>query len=204
VTKGISAVAIKYIFKPSTLHNTTMNKLSIIILLLAITKHATANSAKSTAIAVPDALHSEPSEHNETMMDRELKSRSKTKFKRKIPTSNLKIDSSTYSISVEVTDPKGIKKVWIKTKYENEQYVSHRATKNGERYEVNLINLHEGTYTWIVIAKNKKNRKKRSSATFFIVIRKWFYYRVRKLKAFLTFMSDLTLYYSLLYCSRNS
>jgi hypothetical protein len=181
-----------------------MNKLSIIILLLAIIKHATANLASSTTIAVLDASEAESSEDNETMTDRELKSRSKTKFKHMTPTSNLKIDSSTYSISVEVTDPKGIKKVRIKTKYENEQYVSHRPTQIGNRYELDLINLQEGTYTWSVIAKNKKNRKKRSSATSFIVIRKCFYYRVRKWKAYSTFMSDLTLYYPLLNCSWSS
>jgi hypothetical protein len=86
------------------------------------------------------------SEDNETIMDRELKSESKTKFKRMTPTSNLKIDSSAYSISVEVTDPKGIKKVWIEIKYENEKYASHRATKSGDIYERSVINLQEGTY----------------------------------------------------------
>jgi hypothetical protein len=181
-----------------------MNKLSIIILLLAITKYATANSANSITTAVLDTSQAESSEDNETIMDRELKSKSKTKFDRMTPPSNLKIDTSAYSISVEVTDPKGIKEVWIETKYENEEYVSHRAIKNGDRYELNLNNLQEGTYTWRAKAKNKKNKRKRSSAISFIVIRKWFYYRGRKWKAYSTFISDLTLYYSLLYCSRNS
>jgi uncharacterized protein (DUF2344 family) len=153
-----------------------MNKLSIIILLLAITKYATANSAMPTTPTVLDASQSESSEDDEAMMDRELKSKSKTKFNRRTPTSNLQIDSSAYSISVKVTDPKGIKKVWIETKYENEKYVSHRATKNGDRYELNLINLQEGTYTWRVKAKNNAKKNKRSSAISFIVIRKWFYY----------------------------
>jgi uncharacterized protein (DUF2344 family) len=149
-----------------------MNKLGIIILLLAITKYATANSANSTTTAVLDALQSESSEDDETMMDRELKSKSKTKFNRRTPTSNLQIDSSAYSISVKVTDPKGIKKVWIETKYENEQYVSHRATKNGNRYKLKLNNLQEGTYTWRIKAKSKANKYKRSSAISFSVIRK--------------------------------
>jgi hypothetical protein len=107
------------------------------------------------------------------MMDRELKSKAKTKFKRRTPNKNLQIDSSAYTISVKVTDPKGIKKVWIETKYENEKYVKHRATKNGRRYELNLINLQEGKYTWRVKAKNKKKKKKTSSASSFFVIRKW-------------------------------
>jgi uncharacterized protein (DUF2344 family) len=152
-----------------------MNKISIIILLLAITKNATANSANSTTNVVL-ASQSESPEHNETTMDRELKSKSKTKFNSMSPTSNRQIDSSAYSISVKVTDPKGIKKVWIETKYANEKYVSHRATKNGNRYELNLNNLQEGTYTWRVKAKNKAKKKKRSGPISFIVIRKWFYY----------------------------
>jgi hypothetical protein len=160
-----------------------MNKVSIIILLLAITKYATANSANSTTTAALDASLSESSEGDETMMDRELKSKSKTKFNRMTPTSNLQIDSSAYSISVKVTDPKGIKKVWIETKYENEKYVSHRATKSDNRYKLNFSNLQEGTYTWRVKAKNKANKKKRSSAISFSVICKSFYYRGRKWKA---------------------
>jgi hypothetical protein len=125
-----------------------MNKLSIIILLLAITKYANANSANSITTAVLDASRSESSEDNETIMDRELKkSKSETKFNHMTPTSNLPIDSSAYSISVEVTDSKGIEKVWIEIKYENEEYASHTATQNGLRYEVNVINLQEGTYT---------------------------------------------------------
>jgi hypothetical protein len=153
-----------------------MNKLSIIILLLAITKYATANSANSTTTAVLDTSQAESTKDNETIVDRELKSKSKTEFNRMTPTSSLKIDTSSYSISVEVTDPKGIKRVWIEIKYENEKYVSHRATKNGDIYELNLINLREGTYTWRVKAKNMKKKKKRSSAISFFVIRKWFYY----------------------------
>jgi hypothetical protein len=154
-----------------------MNKLSIIVLLLAITKYATANSENSITTAVLDASQSESSKDNEIIMERDLKkSKSKTKFNRMTPTSNLQIDSSACSISVEVTDPKGIEKVWIQTKYENEKYASHTATKNGLRYELNLINLREGTYTWRVKAQNKKNKKKKSSAISFIVIRKWFYY----------------------------
>jgi hypothetical protein len=182
-----------------------MNKISIIILLLAITKHATANSSNSTTIAVlVDASQSESSEDNETIMDRELKkSKSKTKFNRMTPTSNVQIDSSACSISVEVIDPKGIEKVWIETKYENENYVSHRATRSGNRYELNLIELQEGTYTWRVKAQNKKNKEEESSAISFSVICKCFYYRGRKWKAYSTFISDLTLYYFLLYCSRN-
>jgi hypothetical protein len=154
-----------------------MNKLSIIILFLAITKYATANSTIPTRSAILDFSHqSKSSEDDETMMDRELKAKSKTKFKRKTPTSNLRIDTSAYSISVKVTDPKGIKKVWILTKYENGKYVSHRAkTKNGRRYKLKLNKLQEGTYTWRVKAKNKRNKKKRSSATSFVVIRKWFH-----------------------------
>jgi uncharacterized protein (DUF2344 family) len=153
-----------------------MNKLSIILLLLAITKYATANATISTTPTVLDASQSESSKHNETMMDRGLKSKSKTNFNSMTPTSNLQIDRTAYPISVKVTDPKGIKKVWIETKYEHEKYVSHRATKNGDRYELNLNNLQEGTYTWRVKAKNKANQKKRSGAIFFIVIRKWSYY----------------------------
>jgi hypothetical protein len=153
-----------------------MNKLSIIILLLAITKYATANSANSTTTAVLDTSQAESTKDNETIVDRELKSKSKTEFNRMTPTSSLKIHTSSYSISVEVTDPKGINWVWIEIKYENEKYVSHRATKNGDIYELNLINLREGTYTWRVKAKNMKKKKKRSSAISFFVIRKWFYY----------------------------
>jgi hypothetical protein len=153
-----------------------MYKLSIIILFLAITKYATANSTIPTTIGVLDASQSKSSEANKTMMDRELKSKSKTKFKQMNPTSNLQIDSSAYSISVKVTDPKGIKKVWIETKYGDEKYESHRATKNGNRYKLNLNNLQEGTYTWRVKAKNKAKKKKRSSTNSFIVIRKWFHY----------------------------
>jgi hypothetical protein len=163
-----------------------MNKLSIITLLLAITKYATANSANSTTTTVLDTSQARSSEENETIVDRELKSKSKTKFKRMNPTSNVKIDSSTYAISVEVTDPKGIKRVWIEIKYENEKYVSHRATKNGDIYELNLINLQEGTYTWRVKAKNMKKKKKRSRAISFIVICEWFYYGERKWKTYST------------------
>jgi hypothetical protein len=182
-----------------------MNKLSTIILLLAITKYATANSTISTATAVLDASHSESSADNETMMDRELNSKSHTKFNHMTPTSNLQIDSFTYSISVECTDPRGIKKVWIEAKYENENYAKFRATKNGNRYELNLIKMLEGAYTWRVKAKNKENKYKTSSAISFSVIRKWFYYRGRKWKAYCsTLISDLTLYYSLLYRRRNS
>jgi hypothetical protein len=171
-----------------------MNKLSIITLLLAITKYATANSIIPTATAVLDASHSESSEDSETiMMDRELKSNSQTIFNRMTPTSDLQIDSFTYSLSVECTDPRGIKKVWIEAKYENENYAIHRATKNGHRYELNLIKMLEGAYTWRVKAKNMKNEYKTSSAISFFVIRKWFYYRGRKWKACPTFISDLTL-----------
>jgi hypothetical protein len=55
-----------------------MNKLSIIILLLAITKYATANSANSTTTAVLDTSQAESTKDNETIVDRELKSKSKT------------------------------------------------------------------------------------------------------------------------------
>jgi hypothetical protein len=181
-----------------------MNKLGIIILFWAVTKYATANSANSTIIAVLGVSQSELSEDNETMIDRELQSKSNTKFTGRTPSSNRRIDSSAYSISVKVKDPKGIKKVWIETKYENEKYVSRRATKNGNRYKLKLNNLQEGTYTWRVKAKNKSNKKNTSSASSFIVIRKWFDYRGRKWKPYSTFISDLTLHYSLLCCSRNS
>jgi hypothetical protein len=67
-----------------------MNKLSIIILLWAITKYVTANSAIPTTTAVLDASQSESSEDNETMMDRELKSESKTMM---TPTSSLQMKS---------------------------------------------------------------------------------------------------------------
>jgi hypothetical protein len=182
-----------------------MNKLSIIILFLAITKYATANLANITTTAVLDASQSESSEDNEGMIDRRLRSKSKTRFTRRTPTSNRRIDSSAYSISVKVTDPEGIKKVWIETKYETEKYVSRRATKKGNIYKLKLTNLQEGAYTWRVQAKNKKKNKKRSGAKSFTVIRtgKWFDYRVRKWKAYSTFISDLTLYYSLSYCSWN-
>jgi hypothetical protein len=49
-----------------------MNKLSIIILFLAMTKYATANLVNSSTPAVLDVSQSESSEDNETMMDREL------------------------------------------------------------------------------------------------------------------------------------
>jgi hypothetical protein len=110
-----------------------MNKLSIIILLLAIIKYATANSAIPTTTALLDASESESSEDNETMMDRELKSKAKTKFKRRTPNKNLQIDSSAYTISVKVTDPKGIK-VWIETKYENKKIC--KAQSNQKRSQI--------------------------------------------------------------------
>ncbi len=121
-------------------------------------------------------------------------------------TSNLKIDSSAYSISPSKLpiQKESRSKVWIEIKFENEKYASYRATKT-VICNLNVINLQEANYKWRVKAKNKKNKKTRSSAISFFVIRTWFYYWGRKWKAYSTFIiSDLTLYYSLLFYNRNS
>jgi hypothetical protein len=156
-----------------------MNKLSIILLLLAITKYATADSAIPTTTDVLDASNSEPCEDNETMMDRGLKKERKKsssqiiRFRNRKPVSLAIIDVPYVVISVRVIDEYyGIKKVIIETKHQNENtYVSHGTfrQRGSSKYTLNLLNLQEGVYTWRVRAVNNDNFKKRSTTKSFVV-----------------------------------
>jgi hypothetical protein len=138
-----------------------MNKLSIIILLLAITKYATANSAIPTTTAIFDASRSELSEGNETIMDREL-SHYSAQFNEMSPLSPAIIDVPYVAISAIVTSQRGIKRVFVQIKYESGNYTSYKAYFQDHKYRVNLINLQVGDYTWRVKAVDKRNKTKKS------------------------------------------
>jgi hypothetical protein len=140
-----------------------MNKLSIIILLVAITKkYATANPAIPTTTTVLDASLSELSEGNETMMYRELSHKS-AKFDELSPATPFLIDVPYVAISAVVSSPRGIKRVYVQIKYGSENYKSYRAYYQDHKYRVNFISLETGTYTWRIKAVDNRDKKKKSS-----------------------------------------
>jgi hypothetical protein len=125
------------------------------------------------ASAVPAWLDSAVTDSEDTT-HRELKKEADVTFSDLFPSPGAKLDSLSNSFYAKVEDPEGMKEVSFEISRDNGPYILYKkVSKSGSGYELSLLNMSEGMYSWRIMAKNKKKASKTSAQTSFTIQRKY-------------------------------
>jgi hypothetical protein len=130
------------------------------------------------AAAVPAWVDSAVTDSEDTT-HRELKKNKKNKvadvtFSDLFPSPGAELASLSNSFYAKVEDPKGMKEVSFEISRDNGPYILYKkVSKSGSGYELSLLNMSEGMYSWRIMAKNKKKASKTSAQTSFTIQRKY-------------------------------
>jgi hypothetical protein len=141
-----------------------------IILLFAVTSLKTTGGHAS---AVPAWFDSAVTDSEDTT-HRELKKEADVTFSDLFPSPGAKLASLSNSFYAKVEDPEGMKEVSFEISRDNGPYILYtKVSQSGSGYELSLLNMSEGMYSWRIIAKNKKKASKTSAPTSFTIKRKY-------------------------------
>lgn len=91
-----------------------------------------------------------------------------------IPLPGAKLASLSNFFNAEVDGPEGMKEVSFEISHDNGPYILYKkVSESGSGYGLSLLNMSEGIYSWIIMAKNKKKASNNSDPTSFTIKRKY-------------------------------